>query len=191
MTVTLLKAENHRRMPWKNGGGVTVEIAVWPENASVDNFDWRVSAATVAEDGAFSVFSEIDRTLSVLDGEGVILNIDGLSSSLTVSSEPLSFAADAKTHAQLIAGPITDLNVMTRRGKFSHAVVDMQVQGEYSAKVTTDNLFLFCASGELEVQLQASSYQLKSFDCLQLSEQQSMHLTAKGDGRLILISLNK
>jgi environmental stress-induced protein Ves len=191
MTVTLLKAENHRRMPWKNGGGVTVEIAVWPENASVDNFDWRVSAATVAEDGAFSVFSDIDRTLSVLEGEGVVLNIDGSNTRLTISSEPLSFAADAKTHAQLISGPITDLNVMTRRGRFSHVVTDIQVKGEYSTQVSTQNLLLFCASGELEVQMQTSPYQLKSFDCLQLSAQQNTHLTVKGNGRLILITLNQ
>ncbi len=34
MALTFLKAENHRRMPWKNGGGVTVEIAIHPQGAS-------------------------------------------------------------------------------------------------------------------------------------------------------------
>ncbi len=77
MALTILKAENHRRMPWKNGGGVTVEIAIHPQGASVDDFDWRVSMATVASDGPFSVFPGIDRTLSVLEGDGILLDVEG------------------------------------------------------------------------------------------------------------------
>src|SRR5690606_25402118 len=95
MALTILKAENHRRMPWKNGGGVTVEIAVHPQDASVDDFDWRVSMATVASDGSFSVFPGIDRTLSVLEGDGIVLDIEEQQSTLTVESAPLFFAADA------------------------------------------------------------------------------------------------
>ncbi len=37
-------------------------------------------------------------------------------------SEPLSFAGDTPTTARLLDGAITDLNVMTRRGRFSHRV---------------------------------------------------------------------
>ncbi len=88
MAVTLLKAENHRRMPWKNGGGVTVEIAVHPQGASVDDFDWRVSMATVASHGPFSIFPGIDRTLSVLEGDGILLDVDGQVSTLTRESTP-------------------------------------------------------------------------------------------------------
>lgn len=41
----ILRASDHKRMPWKNGKGETVEIAVFPEGASVDTFDWRISMA--------------------------------------------------------------------------------------------------------------------------------------------------
>ncbi|TIP96458.1 MAG: HutD family protein, partial [Mesorhizobium sp.] len=41
---------------------------------------------------------------------------------VTKTSAPLSFPADVPTQAALIAGPITDLNVMTRRGRMTHAV---------------------------------------------------------------------
>ena len=37
--------------PWKNGGGETAEIVVWPPGAGFDGFDWRVSTARVAQDG--------------------------------------------------------------------------------------------------------------------------------------------
>src|SRR5580704_9253002 len=73
----LLPAGQHRRMPWKNGGGETTEIAVAPEGAGLDALDWRVSMARVATDGPFSAFPSIDRTLSVLAGVGIALAIAG------------------------------------------------------------------------------------------------------------------
>ncbi|MDP1908248.1 MAG: HutD family protein, partial [Hyphomicrobium sp.] len=41
----ILRAKDYRRMPWKNGGGETTEIAISPEGAALDSFDWRVSMA--------------------------------------------------------------------------------------------------------------------------------------------------
>ncbi|MDX3928644.1 MAG: HutD family protein [Shinella sp.] len=121
MSARLLRSGDYRRMPWKNGGGETVEIAVHPEASDLAAFGWRVSIATVASDGPFSVFPGIDRTLAVLSGGGMELDIEGMGKYvLTPISEPLSFAADAPTAARLSAGAITDLNVMTRRGAFSH-----------------------------------------------------------------------
>ena len=34
--------------PWKNGLGQTRELACWPPGAGLDDFEWRVSVATVA-----------------------------------------------------------------------------------------------------------------------------------------------
>jgi environmental stress-induced protein Ves len=117
----LLRNGDHRRMPWKNGGGETVEVVVHPEGASLSDFGWRVSMARVAGDGPFSVFPGIDRTLAVLSGDGMALSIGGLGETLlTPASTPLAFPADAPTTARLTGGPITDLNVMTRRGAFRH-----------------------------------------------------------------------
>ncbi|RKE86278.1 HutD family protein [Rhizobium sp. AG855] len=119
----VLRSANHKRMPWKNGKGETVEIAVSPPGATVDNFDWRISMATVAEDGPFSVFDGIDRTLSVLTGEGITLSVEGHAPhSLRPECAPHAFPADRQTSATLLAGPVTDLNVMSRRGAFTHAV---------------------------------------------------------------------
>lgn len=119
----VLRSVDHKRMPWKNGKGETVEIAVSPPGATVDNFDWRISMATVAEDGPFSVFGGIDRTLSVLTGEGITLSVAGHApNTLHRDSRPHGFPADSETSATLLAGPITDLNVMSRRGAFTHAV---------------------------------------------------------------------
>ena len=133
---TILTASSYRRMPWKNGGGETVEIAISPEGAALSEFDWRISTATVATDGPFSIFPGIDRTLSILDGEGMSLEIDGSAPVfLTQASAPLAFPADLPVSATLKSGPITDLNVMTRRGKFIHGVTMLSV----SQRVITSN----------------------------------------------------
>ena len=65
----ILRAGSHRRMPWKNGGGITTEVAISPPEATVNDFDWRISMAKVLASGPFSTFANIDRVLAVLDGE--------------------------------------------------------------------------------------------------------------------------
>ncbi|HEX4533205.1 MAG TPA: HutD family protein [Rhizomicrobium sp.] len=115
----ILYAKDRVAQPWKNGGGVTREVVVFPRGASFENFGWRVSIATVERGGPFSVFPGIDRTIALFDGR-VSLAIAGRESvELSRESEPLTFAGDAATHATLIGGPVTDLNVMTRRGQFT------------------------------------------------------------------------
>ena len=112
----IIRAADCRRMKWKNGGGETAEIAVFPEGAALDDFDWRVSMARVETDGPFSAFPGVDRTLAILEGEGLVLRVANQNPvELTGRSEPLSFPADAPTTARLIAGPITDCEGHGRR----------------------------------------------------------------------------
>ncbi|WP_448953460.1 HutD/Ves family protein [Labrys neptuniae] len=109
--------------PWKNGGGTTTEIAVSPEGAGFDDFDWRLSVAEVASDGPFSVFPEIDRTLTLIEGNGLTMAIAGREAvTLTTTAAPLAFPGDVPVSASLVDGPIRDFNVMSRRGRFSHEV---------------------------------------------------------------------
>jgi environmental stress-induced protein Ves len=123
MTARVVNPDRYRRMPWKNGGGETIEIAIFPPDADLDSFGWRVSMATVGTDGPFSVFQGIDRTLCVLSGNGISLPVDnGEALTLGQDSAPFSFPADAPAAAWLVDGPITDLNVMTRRAEWRHEV---------------------------------------------------------------------
>lgn len=148
----ILRAAEYRSMPWKNGGGLTTEIAVSPADAGLDDFDWRVSMARVDGGGPFSGFAGVDRTLAVLEGEGVVLDIAGRpAATVTRSSAPLSFPADVPTQAALIAGPITDLNVMTRRGRMTHAVERVVISAPTDIRSAADATLILCLDGEIAV----------------------------------------
>lgn len=103
--------------PWKNGGGVTREIVCQPPGAGLDAFDWRVSIATIASDGPFSLFAGIDRVITLLEGGGVHLSgdEDSIDHRLDTPLQPYAFAGEARIHARLLAGDCDDFNVMTRR----------------------------------------------------------------------------
>jgi environmental stress-induced protein Ves len=148
----VLRAESYRSMPWKNGGGVTTEIIVSPVGAGLDDFDWRVSMAKVESGGPFSSFAGIDRTLSVLEGEGIILSIAGkVPARLDNASPPLPFPADVSTDATLIDGPIVDLNVMTRRGRCSHSVERIELFGVTDIDTRAETILLFSLHGGVGV----------------------------------------
>lgn len=115
----LLRASDRTPAPWKNGGGVTWELAAGPVGAGLDTFDWRISIAEVAVGGPFSSFPGIDRILTVLSGEGMALHVAGYgSTTLGSESEPFAFPGDLPCNATLAAGPIKDLNIMVRRHKW-------------------------------------------------------------------------
>lgn len=117
----IIRSTDYRRMPWKNGGGETVEIAISPEGASLDAFDWRISMAHVASSGPFSRFPGVDRTLAVLDGAGIRLDVAGRGTvTLGRETPPFAFSGDDRAAAELLDGPIDDLNAMTRRASHRH-----------------------------------------------------------------------
>ncbi|RQO40075.1 histidine utilization protein HutD [Variovorax sp. KBW07] len=107
-------------MPWKNGGGTTQEIASWPQGAALDSFGWRVSIATIAAAGPFSVFAGIDRQIMLLEGDGVrLFTHDGrIDQRLGVPHEPFAFSGDEAIDCTLLGGASNDFNVMTRRGQW-------------------------------------------------------------------------
>ena len=102
--------------PWRNGGGVTRELAVWP---SADNWTWRMSVAEVGQSGPFSTFEGIDRWFAVLEGAGVRLDVAGQSHSLTPSDAPLFFDGAAPVECHLLVGKTIDFNLMVRRSSAS------------------------------------------------------------------------
>ena len=107
----MVRLEDVKPVPWRNGGGVTRELLVWP-----DPDDWRVrmSVAEVAQDGPFSRFDGVQRWFTVLAGAGVRLRLEGVIRELTDHHPPFEFDGGAATQCELIGGPTRDFNLMLR-----------------------------------------------------------------------------
>jgi uncharacterized protein len=130
--------------PWKNGAGLTREIAFGGETAV--EFDWRLSVAEVGRDAPFSAFPGIDRCIVLLRGAGMRLRArDGtFDHALNAPLAPFRFAGDVALDATLLAGACSDFNVMTRRGRWRSEVSVLRDQAELQQ---ADITLLLCAAG--------------------------------------------
>lgn len=104
--------------PWKNGGGSTREIVCRPQGADMHSFDWRISLASIDQDGPFSTYAGVDRCLVLLDGDGIVLNASGAGwqHRLDRPLQPFAFSGDEAVSSTLLGDRSIDFNVMTRRG---------------------------------------------------------------------------
>lgn len=186
-----LPAAGYRRMPWKNGGGETFEIAVSPAGASLEAMDWRISMAVVASDGPFSSFPGIDRTLSIVDGAGLLLQVGaGVNPQLlTQNTAPFHFPADVPTSARLLGGRVTDLNVMTRRDRCRHVVYRVHVDGHYAMPTAASQALVFCVSGSLQCHTQRQGMEtLQARDCAVFSAAPGRLELLAPEGATVLIA---
>ncbi len=121
----VLRARDRDATGWRNGGGTTWEVAVGstPDGGDID---WRISIAEVSQAGPFSPYPGIDRIITVIEGAGLDLTVDGFRH-LVEPREPFRFRGEAQTSGSAVGGVTKDLNVMVRRSRFTAelALVDL------------------------------------------------------------------
>ena len=106
--VRILHPDDLPAVPWKNGGGITREIA---RADNTRGLIWRISIADVATDGPFSRFEGLTRILTVIAGAGVDL-VTNVGVITAHCGSPVRFSGDTAVVARLIQGPIRDLNLI-------------------------------------------------------------------------------
>jgi environmental stress-induced protein Ves len=196
----VVRGDALKAAPWKNGGGVTREIAAYPVGASLDTFVWRVSVADVERSGPFSQFPGIDRKLVLLAGSGMHLaQARGATHALM---EPLAVAAfdgEAAFDAQLVDGATRDFNLMVRRDR-ADATLEIW-PGAHARRCTlaADAALVFCAGGGIDVHLDgvapgcgpalSSQVALGAMDTLLLESPSGLACEVTGDGTAIVIQL--
>jgi environmental stress-induced protein Ves len=117
MSPRIAPYETYAATPWKNGGGVTHEIARFGDGAE----QWRVSLATIDRDGPFSDFGGYDRTIVPVEGAGFELALDGVERvRLDRLYHPFAFAGERRVDCRLLDGPSRDLNALSLRSLWRH-----------------------------------------------------------------------
>lgn len=160
-----ISISEYKTMPWKNGLGVTAQIALVPEGASFPEGDflWRLSSATVRTSSAFSLFPGCDRLLVVWKGEGLKLN-----GKLLLPNEPLRFSGEEPIDCELLGDEVIDVGLI-----FDHAKVQAEMTTEVlssgperNIKVDQGEHYLFCGEGGFIAQ------------DLTIQEGETLHLTS-------------
>jgi environmental stress-induced protein Ves len=161
--VRFLPAKSRPVRPWKNGGGVTRDIVVFPAEAGDDDFLWRASIATIASAGPFSAFPGVDRMFLLLKGTLTIGIGDGGEQRMDPRSPALAFDGEERVHARVPGSECTALNIMTRRGRASARVDRWEIARASSA----DALLIVCPETAM-IRCSEEAFDLAAGDALLL-----------------------
>lgn len=117
--IKIISPDQFKKIPWKNGKGETTELAI-SDGGTLADFDWRLSMASVVEDGEFSDFTGYSRNLALIAGGGIELQygqagVDMLEQILDFAT----FDGGCKTVGRLKSGPITDFNLIYKNNKYN------------------------------------------------------------------------
>ena len=178
-----LKAADYLRTPWKNGGGSTLEVCR-DQGSGLEGFGWRLSIADIAEGGPFSTFAGYERVITVLEGAGMILEVDAISSGPLHAFEPFAFSGASQVRCSLIDGPIRDFNLIYTPERYQAQLRWLnQACPEDAAEAATTRL-LFAAEAGVQVETNGNTLTLARYDCLILD-----HKALNFSGHCALIEL--
>ena len=184
--IKTISPDQFKTIAWKNGQGQTTELAISPGGTLVD-FAWRVSIASVVENGGFSDFSGYDRQLILLTGNGIKLTHDD--EQVDVLSTPLAMAVfDGASHTigKLIDGPIQDFNVMTKQGSYTAEVKTFSQQQSITCSAAGLN-FIYAAKQSIAIQISHDNIELPHGHLLQVSNQAEENIKVSGQGFIVIL----
>ena len=162
------RASERVAVPWRNGLGVQYEITC--DGSLPDDWSWRLSTADITQDVPFSSFPGVTREFCVADGNGVLLNINGVDHRCEPGSVT-TFRGDDVVFATLIEGPMRALNLMVRDGAQQGSLqlnsADAVIASFSVAIAIGSSSILVSDDGQIDLQL---------LDALLIRAQKTMHV---------------
>lgn len=178
--VTRLGPRDFRRQPWKNGGGTTTELAVHPASGRPL---WRVSIADVSTSGPFSDFSGYERTIMLLEGDGMRLAFDDASEAVVDRPySPFVFDGAAKCQCTLLGGAVRDMNLMVDRTTARGAIEVLTGKDVRTRALTATWTLLHALAGRAQASFEGADYVLEAGDLLRIDGVPTTPLSLSCDG---------
>lgn len=163
MTWQVLRAAAYPRMPWKNGAGTTLEILRDGDGQAA--FGWRVSIADVTQAGPFSAFDGYQRIITVLEGQGMQLVVDGQSSRPLRTLDAFAFSGDSQVQCSLLGGAIRDFNLIYAPDRYQ-ARLQWMAAGQSTVFTSASTVLVFSAGERMSVEREGEAVTLGRYDCL-------------------------
>ncbi len=91
--ITLLTPAQYRRIPWKNGGGISTDIAT---DEATGGEVWRFGRTPIPLPGPFSDYSGYDRVQVLIKGRGLVLDGPEGEIDLRTPFEPVRYPARSR-----------------------------------------------------------------------------------------------
>jgi environmental stress-induced protein Ves len=113
---TPLPPESFRRTPWKNGGGVTIDIAdAYREGAAPGSWEgmiWRFGRTSIVAPGPFSDLTGYERLQLVIARSGLVLETPAGEIDLRRPFEPARYDGGTPIISRLEDGPVEVVNLI-------------------------------------------------------------------------------
>ncbi len=187
MTWRVLRAADYPRMLWKNGGGTTLEML--RDGDGSEAFSWRLSIADIAQPGPFSVFAGYQRIITVLEGDGMQLAVDGQLTRPLQAFDAFAFSGDSHVQCSLLGGAIRDFNLIYAPSR-CQARLQWMTAGESTVFSSARELLVFSAGDGLRVSAAGEVAQLQRYDCLHLASSQLQELRCQALDPFCVIELS-
>jgi uncharacterized protein len=172
----LIRQSEMTEGPWRNGMGVSWEIASHREPGAAD-FSWRFAKARIDRDVPFSIYPGVDRVFMQISGNGLDLEFEG-GQVLAVheSNLPHAFACDVPLKCKLLDGPCFDLNLFTVRGSYEAQASVLKLNGMETLDLSNIEAVFFALEGSVVLSGQGGAVQLQTGDATVAAMEQGVSI---------------
>jgi environmental stress-induced protein Ves len=183
MTITRLDPTRYVTTPWKNGGGVTVDIAVV---ADKEGDLWRFGRTPIVASGPFSDYSGFDRVQVLVAGSGLVLKTPDGEIDVREPFRPVRFTGETPIVSRLESGPVEVVNLIGHRAKVR---IDIRVLEAGRDLILGSGTHIAYAPGETAaIDVQGTHYDLATDHGLRI-ERDGLTIVTGTAGRLLLASI--
>jgi len=142
--ITLIDPSQYRRTPWKNGGGITVDIA---EHDDI----WRFGRTPITEPGPFSDYAGFDRLQVLVAGRGLVLDTPDGEIDVRTPFKPVRFNGETPVTSRLEAGPVEVVNLIGARAKVRLALAVLTADSTLGVEAGTHLVYAAHGKATLEI----------------------------------------
>ena len=140
------------RTPWKNGGGVTVDIAF-------DGDVWRFSRTPITVAGPLDDYTGFDRMQVMVAGSGRVLQTPAGEIDVRRPFRPVRFAGETPIVSRLESGPVEVVNLL---GERSRVGIDLAVLEAGRTRDLIPGLHIaYCPGGRAQLRIDDQTYDLE------------------------------
>jgi hypothetical protein len=148
--ITSLDPAGYRRTPWKNGGGITIDIA--------EQDAWRFGRTPITTPGPFSDYSGFDRAQVLVAGRGLVLETPDGEIDVRTPFKPVAFAGETPIVSRLEAGAVEVVNLI---GDRTRVRIDLQVlRAGASIGRSAGTHLVYAVDGPASVQIDSKTHPL-------------------------------